>query len=504
MIGKGFDVVIIGSGLGGLMCGAILSKNGFRVCVVEKHHQIGGNLQTFNRKGVEFNSAMHYVGSMDQGQILNKVFSYLDVLDQTGMEKMDSDNYEKVYLGDRVFSHANGIESHRSRLLSYFPEEREAIDAYLEKIQEVWNSTNILNLQDFRNLYDAETQYTQVNAYDFIDSLTENEDLKALWGVTSALYAGVPGRSPLLTHAIINYHYIQSAYKFSGGSSKIAGALDKVITRNGGEVQKNREVVKFILEGRNATAVELKDGSQVAGRSFISNIHPALTLKLVEPGKFRKAYVSRIEELENTIGSFCVYIKLRDQAFKNINSNVFISATRDVCNIWNAGNYDQVEWPGACLLYTTQQKSNPEYAESMTISAFMKFEELKQWENTTVEKRGEDYRSYKKQKAEALIDLVETRIQGVRESMVEYHTATPLTFRDYTGIPEGSVYGILKDCNNPRRSYISPNTRIPNLYLTGQNSGVGLHGVLGVTVSSFFTCANFLDIGALLEEIGNE
>jgi len=483
------------------MCGAILSKNGFRVSVLEKHYQIGGNLQTFNRKGVEFNSAMHYVGSMDQGQILNKVFSYLDVLDQTGMEKMDSANYEKIYLGDRVYTHANGIESHRKRLLSYFPEEREAIDAYLEKIQEVWNSTNILNLQDFRNLYDAETQYTQVNAYDFIENLTENEDLKALWGVTSALYAGVPERSPLITHAIINYHYIQSAYKFSGGSNKIAGALEKVITRNGGEVQKNREVVKFILEGRNAIAVELKDGSQVGGKSFISNIHPALTLKLVEPGKFRKAYVNRIEDLENTIGSFCVYIKLRDRAFKNINSNVFISATR---NVWNAGNYDQVEWPGACMLYTTPQKSNPEYAESMTISSFMKFDELKQWENTTVEKRGEDYRSYKKQKAETLIDLVEERIQGVRESIVEYHTATPLTFRDYTGIPEGSVYGILKDCNNPRRSYISPNTRISNLYLTGQNSGVGLHGVLGVTVSAFFTCANFLDIGALLEEIGNE
>ncbi len=66
------------------------------------------------------------------------------------------------------------------------------------------------------------------------------------------------------------------------------------------------------------------------------------------------------------------------------------------------------------------------------------------------------------------------------------------------------MYGILKDCNNPRRSYISPNTRIPNLFLTGQNSGVGLHGVLGVTVSALFTCANFIDIGNLLKEIRNE
>ncbi|MCK4749727.1 MAG: NAD(P)/FAD-dependent oxidoreductase, partial [Bacteroidales bacterium] len=159
MIDQGFDIVIVGSGLGGLMCGAILSKHEYKVCVLEKHHQIGGNLQTFRRNGVSYNSAMHFVGSMDQGQVLNRVFRYLGILDQTGLEKMDSSNYEKVYMGEKVYVHANGIENYRERLLSYFPEEGKAIDAYLKKIQEVWNSTKVLNLQDFRNLYDAETQY---------------------------------------------------------------------------------------------------------------------------------------------------------------------------------------------------------------------------------------------------------------------------------------------------------------------------------------------------------
>ncbi|MCK4750492.1 MAG: hypothetical protein KAT15_25720, partial [Bacteroidales bacterium] len=323
----------------------------------------------------------------------------------------------------------------------------------------------------------------------------------ALWGVTSALYAGVPEQSPLITHAIISYHYIQSAYKFSGGSDRLASALEQVIIRNGGEVRRNSEVARFIFKGRDATGVELRDGSRIDGKSFISNIHPALTVKLVEPGKFRKAYVNRIESLENTIGSFCVYMKLRKRSFHNIESNVFISQTGDV---WRAGVYDRVDWPGACMLYTTPDHSNPAYAETMTVSAFMKFDEVKQWEDTRVERRGEAYRSFKKKKAEALIDLVATRFKDVREIIETYHSATPLTFRDYTGIPEGSVYGILKDCNNPRKSYISPNTRVPNLNLTGQNSGVGLHGVLGVTVSAFFTCANYIDIGELLEKIRNE
>ncbi len=500
MKSKEFDVVIIGSGLGGLMSGALLSENGHRVCVLEKHHQIGGNLQTFKRGGVTFNSAMHYVGSMEKGDILYQVFNYLGILDQTGLEKLDSDHYETIYLGDRFYSHASGMEGHRERLLSYFPDEAGAIDAYLKKITEVWNSTKVLNLQDFRNLYDAETQYTQMSAYDFIDNLTDNKELKALWGVNSALYAGVPEKSPLITHAIISYHYLQSAYKFSRGSDSLAAALEKVIIRNGGQVQRKKEVINFLFDEKEATAVECRDGSRVKGKNFISNIHPARLVKLVEPGRFRKAYVKRVEALENTIGSFSVYIRLKPGRFKNINSNVYISSGNEV---WNAGAYDSVAWPGACIMYTTPGKKNPEYAESMTVTAFMKYEEVKAWEETTVEQRGADYKALKAQKEEALLDLVETKFKGIREVIEATYTASPLTFRDYTGSPGGSIYGILKDFNNPRKSYISPNTKVPNLFMVGQNAGVGLHGVLGVTVSSFFTCANFLDIGELLKQIRN-
>lgn len=242
----------------------------------------------------------------------------------------------------------------------------------------------------------------------------------------------------------------------------------------------------------------MKDGSLVKGDHFISSLHPAQTIKLVEPGVFRKAYVHRIQELENTIGSFCLYIILKKGAFRNINSNVNIAREADS---WDPGKYEEKSWPAACILYTTPDRNNPEYAESMTISAYMKMEEVKQWEDTRVGRRGKHYANFKKERAEQLIDLADSKLNGLRENIESYFTATPLTFRDYTGTPDGSLYGIMKDSRNPRHSYISPMTRINNLYLTGQSSGVGLHGVLGVTVSALFTCEPLLDIEKLLKEI---
>src|SRR5476649_1513112 len=91
-----FDIVIIGSGMGGLVCADILGREGFKVCVLEKNKQIGGSLQTYVRDKVIFDSGVHYLGGLEKGQNLYQIFEYLDIMDKLKLQKMDRSEERRV------------------------------------------------------------------------------------------------------------------------------------------------------------------------------------------------------------------------------------------------------------------------------------------------------------------------------------------------------------------------------------------------------------------------
>jgi len=101
------------------------------------------------------------------------------------------------------------------------------------------------------------------------------------------------------------------------------------------------------------------------------------------------------------------------------------------------------------MLYTPANSSSDKFAESMIAITYMKYEELLQWEIQLLKKRGEDYKNFKLQKAILFIDQIEKQFPGIKSKIKTFYTSTPLTYRDYTGTLEGSIYGIMKDCNNP-------------------------------------------------------
>ena len=111
-------VVIIGSGLGGLSCGVILSKNGYEVTVLEQAPQLGGCLQCFSRKGAKFETGMHFVGSASEGQTLDRIMQYLGIKDDVELSPLDKDGYEVIALGGREYQFANGRDAFIEKMTS--------------------------------------------------------------------------------------------------------------------------------------------------------------------------------------------------------------------------------------------------------------------------------------------------------------------------------------------------------------------------------------------------
>lgn len=501
---KKYDFVIIGSGLGGLVSALILAKEGKSVCVLEKNRQYGGNLQTFVRDKTIFDTGVHYIGGLDKGQNLYKYFSYLGIMDKLRLKKLNDDGFDLITFDDdeNVYPHAQGYDNFVEQLSKYFPEEIENIKAYCKKINYTCDSFPFYNLRSGAGYQD---QVLSINAKEYIDSVTENEKLKAVLAGSNVLYVGIPDKTPLYVHSLSVNSYIQSAWRCINGGSQITKQLIRQLKKYNGEVYNYQEVVNFETENNTINAVVTKKGKRIEGDIFISNIEPKTTLKMVGEKHFRKAYFNRIQNLEVLPSAFSLYLVLKPESFPYLNHNYY--HFKDSSRVWLAHEYSPESWPEAYMISMNISEENQQWAESLTAITYMHFDEVKQWEHThntvsEIEERGEAYERFKKEKTEIFIREIEKKFPGIRDCIQSIHTSTPLSYRDYIGGYKGNLYGYVKDSNNPMKTFISPKTKLNNLYLTGQS--INMHGILGVTIGAVVTCSEILGKEYLIEKINKE
>ena len=501
-----YDVVIVGSGLGGLVSAIILAKEGKSVCVLEKNNQFGGNLQTFSRDKVIFDTGVHYIGGLSKGQNLYEYFNYLDILGDIELKKMDEEGFDIITFDDDTteYRYAQGYDNFIRVLLEKFPEDKEAIDAYCDKLKEICAQFPLYSLQSGKPYYDN-TELFEIRAKEYIESITSNKKLRAVLAGNNLLYAGDGNRTPLYMHALSVNSYIESSYRCFNGGNQITKALLKRLRENGGKAFKRHEVTKFNTEDGIVTSVETSNGKKIEGDLFISNVDPKITLGLIGTKNFRKSYVSRIENIESTVASFSLYLVLKPNSFKYLNYNYY--HFKDYDAVWNGPSYTQESWPESYMISMGIKKGEEEWGDNMTVMTYMRYEEVEQWEetfNTVVDKnnRGQAYEDFKAQKSEVIIKELEKKFPNIRECIVATYASTPLSYRDYIGCNKGAMYGYVKDAENPLKSFISPRTKIKNLYFTGQS--LNMHGILGVTISGVVTCSAILGGEYLLNKILKE
>ncbi len=231
--------------------------------------------------------------------------------------------------------------------------------------------------------------------------LTSDKKLQAVLAGSNLLYAGDGDKTPFFVHALSVNSYIESSYRCLNGGSQMTKALLRRFKENGGVAYKRHEVVDFLLENKEVVAVKTVNGKTIYGDTFISNIEPKLTIKMVGEENLRKSYVKRIEEIKSTVAAFSLYIVLKPDCFEYRNHNYYHYKNSNA--VWDLHNYTEQSWPESYMMSMGIRKNANEYGDTITVMTYMHFDDVRHWEdtfNTAANKneRGQSYEDFKKER----------------------------------------------------------------------------------------------------------
>ena len=463
-----YDVVIIGSGLGGLVCGSLLAHEGRSVLVLERQTQPGGCMQSYQRDGLSFDTGFHYVGGLSEGQQLHRVFSHLGLM-RLPWVHLDADGFDRVTIGHQTFPLAEGYDHFADTLGEYFPKEKKALHRYADLM---------------RHLPPME-EIGPVNAYDYLNSLFRDPLLINVLSGSAIKMELRRDSLPLFIFAHSMSSYIASSWRLWGGGHLIVNALVNDINRLGGKVVCHADVNKLVEKEGRIVAARCSRGNVYEGDVFISDVHPQVTFRWLEESKLIKnMFRRRINAMENSFGMFTVSLVLKPGVLPYFNHNKYVYKKP---NVWTF--YEDERGIGGVMV-SCRVPEEGDYARQIDLMTPVSWKLFESWTDTTVGRRGEIYEMLKSHLADECMRLAERVVPGLRGMVEQYYTSTPLTYRDYTLTPCGSAYGVRKDCRNLLMTTLAPRTPIPNLLLTGQS--LMLHGVEGVTMTALQTCGELL------------
>lgn len=482
--------IIIGGGIGGLVTGALLAKEGYQVTVLEKNANIGGGLQTFKRHHVSFPTGMHIFGGFQECGNLRKIFGYLGVMDRISLLPTDEDSSDVVTMMDEgeTYCLPRGKDRFIAYLAEKFPVEKESIKKYIERLFELSEEEDLFYLRETPANHLSHSDDFQNSVNQLRDQYITDPKLKSLLAYLNPLFGGDPQTTPAYIHALLSTLHINGTFQFVGESQQLAEALAKVIEDAGGQVRADEEVVGIEVENHQVIDVLTSKGRRYQAENYISDVHPDVLLRIIDPQAFSTAFKSRLQSVPETTSSFKVFVKFKDKAFHYQNHAHFCLSDAD-------------NWPQNVMFVTPPVPQQSEFAETMVVISPMDFDKVKQWKDTHVGRRGEGYEQWKQEMTNKIFDFLERLYPDFRNHIEFAFASSPLTIRDYYGNKEGSNYGFQKDSNNLMLSQLSVSTKVKNLFLTGQN--VNIHGLCGVSLTAVETAEALVGKNVIVRKINN-
>ena len=498
------DVIVIGSGIGGLTSAALLQNRGISTLVFEKNCYPGGSCSSFQRDGYSFDagaSVFYGFGDNSNSGTLNlhtRIFRKLGIDVPT-----IHDPVQIHYHLPNGFSLPAYYDRHAfiDALTSRFPHEREGIEKFymeLDAVHDMLSSLPAGSLEDVFHLasvgvsFPAKTIALALKTFRSMgktarryisdEELLRFIDIEAYsWAVQDAV------STPLVNAGIClaDRHYGGINYPV-GGSGAIPRALCRGIEKSGGQIRFQSEVTSILVDNGEAHGVRLADGSEHYAKAVISNATVWDTFnRLVTDSRYRVD--------ENRFLRAPSWFQL----YLGIDASVIpkeFYVHHVLVDNWE--NYNQ---PGGTIYFSAPTILDPSLAPpgKHIVHAFVTAE-ADQWQH--YDRQNGAYRDAKETLAASIISRTERILPGLSNAIELKVLATPLTHQRYLNRFKGSYGPLLKPGQNVLQKPQNT-TRIKNLFAAGDSTFPG-QGVIAVTYSGV-SCASYIarQFGKPLDEL---
>jgi all-trans-retinol 13,14-reductase len=474
-----YDIIIIGSGLGGLTAGAKLAKEGKKVLVVEQHDRPGGCATTFKRGVYTMEVGLHEMDGPAAGEMKNRIFNDLEVF--KNVEFLKVPEFYHFINGRYEVTIPHNPEIAISELCELFPEEKAGIKAYF----------NLLLAPKKKNKSDEPA--IDISVGEYLDSIIHNEDLKLILLGNLGYFHDDPYSLSIGYYSVAQAsYYLYGGSFIKGGSQKLSDYFADYINSHGGEVILNHIVNKITVSGNRATGVSFKRKNRPDSDSIVASGEEIIVNSAIPglPGLLPDIFANNLKEniKDEIIGTSFLTIyfgfkkPLKELGHKYYSTFIYDESVKYQADILRNNKTDFANRSFTFVDYS--QVDSDLAPKGKSVGAICCLDYLKDWEQLSKE----DYKSEKERVAGIFINRLEKFIPGIKSVIDYYEVATSMTVKRYTLNPGGASHGFVHSPSRKPNDYLK---LLDNLHFASAWSKTG-GGFSGAIYGGYLCALNII------------
>jgi phytoene dehydrogenase-like protein len=312
---ESYDAVVVGAGVGGLVCANLLAREGLRVLLVEQHYMVGGYCSTFRRAGYTFDAATHFYPLLgNPATITGRLLAELGLKQR--WVKMDPVDHFHFPDGSGFRVPAD-FPMYLAQLKAEFPEESGALDRFFADVREVYLN-GLLEYFRWRPTPRLDP-FRRTTVREALERHFRSLKLKLLLTADCSHWGSTPACTSFIFDSLLRLSYFLGNYYPAGGSQAFADELAQRFEERGGHILMSSTVRRVVVRGGAARGVEVETGPKRARRrlsvragAVISNADLLLTLKrMVGAEHLGAGKLEAFMALRPTRACFITHIGLR-------------------------------------------------------------------------------------------------------------------------------------------------------------------------------------------------